>query len=390
MPSSTLRAAAILAKQLLNDSFFRFDPTGWGSDYTSTGGANNGGTVDGNEGLVPAGKYIDLWVYGKVIPQSGYVQFDFYVGANVGDTRGYYVVYNGGEAPFGVEAQQFSGSTWQVDIFSFSISSSDQALHAFVPASNTWYTVKGFIDATPGGTVGIKVWKRGDPEPSSFQATDVIADDATLLTNPADWFTPEVYLYGLTAEPAQFDNLIMASMGPPSSPAQFRSLTADAVIRVTGQHVLTATMDALILSRHFSADAWVIGGRSKHDRFYDHFGTEPDSVIALSGPVDKWPTGTDLHTVLVDIFARLALLETASHKVSAFSAAAWIRPHLTVDAIIRKVGVTTDPFGNTVHFHIDAVITNSRRNGSFSAAAAIITSDPTHFTADAFLIDLVC
>jgi hypothetical protein len=40
-------------------------------------------------------------------------------------------------------------------------------------------------------------------------------------------------------------------------------------------------------SSSFTASAWIVGGRMRHHRTHDHFGTEPDSAIAISSPIGK-------------------------------------------------------------------------------------------------------
>ena len=129
------------------------------------------------------------------------------------------------------------------------------------------------------------------------------------------------------------------------------------------------------------ADAWIIGGRYGHSRFYDHFGTEPDTVVVLDGTIGPYPSGTTVHAVLASMVARLEAIEGRSQRNFAFGASAWINSYIQARAIVRRSASGT----RTVNAEI-------RRGGSYTFTAnSLIARHPTvAFSADAYLIDLVC
>lgn len=145
----------------------------------------------------------------------------------------------------------------------------------------------------------------------------------------------------------------------------------------------TVTVDmllgAVIAPRRFTADALIVGNRSGHSRLLDHLGTEPDTVVVLDGPIEKYPSGTTVHSLLADVIERITALESGNHVVSSFSAGAVIEPYLTASAIIlasRESGVSAD-----------AEISSPRR--SATADAMISAASGGSMSASAYLIDHV-
>jgi len=134
-------------------------------------------------------------------------------------------------------------------------------------------------------------------------------------------------------------------------------------------------------SGSLSANALIVGGRAGHSRFYDHFGTEPDTVVVLDGAIGQYPSGTTVHVVLASLVDRISALEGATHRSATFSIGAWIGG-TSINAVITKHGITFTK-------HLDAEI---RRGLSTSFAAnSVLVRHPTgSFSADAYFIDLVC
>jgi len=130
-----------------------------------------------------------------------------------------------------------------------------------------------------------------------------------------------------------------------------------------------------------------------HDRTEFHSGTETDRVVLLATAIDTFPVGTDVHTVLAAIDARLALLERQDTPVSILILAA-IRRRLvsssftlnamrrvirtgsfTLDAEIRKTVTAT--------FTLDAVKKRTTTT-TFTLDAVIASGGSDDFQGDAF------
>lgn len=138
-------------------------------------------------------------------------------------------------------------------------------------------------------------------------------------------------------------------------------------------------LGAVIAPRRFTADALIVGNRSGHSRLLDHLGTEPDTVVVIDGPIEKYPSGTTVHSLLADVIERITALESGNHVVSNFSAGAMIGPYLTASAIIlgsRSQDAT-----------MDAEISGLRRSGTMDAMIAVPVS--RSMSASAYLIDYV-
>lgn len=391
-----LNAFAIIAKNVWSDQFSRtvgnsspWQSTDWGGDwvieYVSTGGK---AWVDGSVGKVTMDKGMDA-----MLPSSlqsidhGSIQYDFWVPADISDIRPYNWVRIGGIWPVGVEAYAGSGSTWWVGIYA-QWSASTDAYYSFTPQASTWYRVKGVFNGIAEGILGIKVWKVSDPEPSTFQAVGAFSWDPDPLTDPGDWYHQYFSCSAPLAEDYQFDNLVISDYGVPFSYTKIKALTAGAVKKRT-MGPFGAPADAVVSPLRFTAGAWIIGGRSGHSRFYDHYGTQPDTVVAIDGPVGPFPSGTDLHTVLLDIVSRIEALELGYHRVMDFSVGAFIAPYIKIGAVI-KTTQTLDWRGNPLRGIFDAVIVGGKTDQIITADACIVLKPSATFTANAWFIDLVC
>lgn len=134
-----------------------------------------------------------------------------------------------------------------------------------------------------------------------------------------------------------------------------------------------------------SAGAVISAGTFGHSRQYDHYGTQLDSVVVIDGPIGPWASGTDLHTVLADMVARVSALESGNHRVLNISAGAFIQPYVKANAIIRKPGA----LGST---KADAVVTTMVRvSGDIPASALVVLTPVSTFTAGAWLLEsIVC
>jgi len=367
----------------------------WGSLWEILYVSSSGTTwVDGSAARVQAAKYATARVKNAESTyrmRSGYVQWDFYVPANISDTRPYWWTTQGKNFTVQIAVEQQTGSTWRAWVGNYD-SWTTRAIHTFTPQASTWYTIKGSFNGVAFGALGIKIWKRGDAEPGSNNATGT---NGTIELTPAQWVTDkvEISVYGCTAETGAMDNFVYYDADTVPAATVLGTLTANAILRKT-MPTATATLDAEIVPRHFFAEAWIIGRRSGHSRFLDHFGTEPDTVVVLDGAIEKYASGTDVHTVLTDIVARITALEGGNHRVRTFTMGAFIQPYFRADAILKKTmlfpGIPGDY--DDKRGCIDAVIVASgfKVGGSFSAAAQIIRPVSGSFTCGAYLIDLVC
>jgi hypothetical protein len=142
-------------------------------------------------------------------------------------------------------------------------------------------------------------------------------------------------------------------------------------------------------TQDFSVGAWIVGGRSGHSRFWDHYGTQPDTVVILDGPIEKYPSGTSIHLVLADIVARIEALESGNHVVSSFTAGAWIQPYLSASAILAKTMAANPWTGSPLQLKVDAVLTLGKTDQQITASAWLIRRPSASFGASAYLIDHV-
>ena len=127
----------------------------------------------------------------------------------------------------------------------------------------------------------------------------------------------------------------------------------------------------------FTADAEIHAPRSSHDRWWDHFGTEPDTVVVLDGPIGRYPSGMNVHLVLGDLIERLTALESGNHRVATFSIETWIVPIFRANAIVFRPdmsgAVTFDAVFVSVLVYVaaDAILYRAT-SGSFYAMAYLI------------------
>jgi len=142
--------------------------------------------------------------------------------------------------------------------------------------------------------------------------------------------------------------------------------------------------DAIIASRGFTANAWIIDdGFQTHDVNTDHHGILSDLVVAITEDIGPYVAYTPVHWILSDLAARLTALETADRVRDTFTADAWIAlsgtyglGYFTADAV----------FATTFEFFEDNLVADAEfiLGGSFTADAEIIGL--RIITADAFLI----
>jgi hypothetical protein len=391
---ASLTANAILAREVWRDSFTRtagpttpYAPTDWGGDWTVTYVQSGGVTwVDGNVARATAGKSVDLTYPNTKRVSYGFVQYDFWVPANTSDTRPYWQALQGGEYPVGIEVYQDTGPAWRAGIYHYY--QSVDAYYSFTPTASTWYRVKGFFNGCRGGLLAVKVWKVGDPEPGAFNAIGEISPSQAPIIDPNDWFDLYLYASSPAAEEMGFDNFVVGDYGTPYSLTVWGSLTAGAILSKT-MPAGSFSADAFVTPLSFTAGAWIIGGRSGHSRFYDHYGTEPDTVVVIDGAIGPYASGTTVHAVLTDLAARISALESGNHVVGSFTAGAFILPRVRASAVIFKT-VTYDPYWLDLDLKVDAVIVRGKTNQLISADAVIIKVPAASFSADAYLIDLVC
>ena len=135
------------------------------------------------------------------------------------------------------------------------------------------------------------------------------------------------------------------------------------------------TLDAEIVARFFTLDAWIVDDRWRHDRQLAHSGVESDLYVVLAEDTGPYVAFTPIHYVLEDILERLTWLETATRTRGSFTLDAWISDKVfTLDAIIKATmsgSFTLDAWiGTRNTFTLDAWI-----------SAAVHT-----FTLDAYIV----
>jgi hypothetical protein len=130
----------------------------------------------------------------------------------------------------------------------------------------------------------------------------------------------------------------------------------------------------------FSGGAWITSANTGHSREHDHYGTQPDTVVVIDGPVGAWPTGTELHTVLADMVARITALESANHRVGVVFAGAFVQPWLSAAAVIFKASISGSRTA-------DAVVVLGKTNQPIAADAMLILRASTSLSAGAWIID---
>ena len=135
-----------------------------------------------------------------------------------------------------------------------------------------------------------------------------------------------------------------------------------------------------VVEGSFTASCWIVGNALRHDRTYQHSGTQTDTTVVLSAAIGKWPAGTDLHTFLLDCCARVTALESAMHQVGSFTIDWFVTPTFRINAVIFKDSGTRT-------FTIDAL---KSHGGQFSADARIAAVRSSSFSAAAYRIDNVC
>lgn len=125
----------------------------------------------------------------------------------------------------------------------------------------------------------------------------------------------------------------------------------------------------------FTASAVIVGGRQRHHRTRDHFGTEEDDVVVLSAAIGKYAAGTTVATMLADLVARLESLEGSNHRVGSFTASAFIQPVIRANAVIQRT--------QSGSFTANAVIT---KGGTLSLNATIRRTQTGSLTANAVIV----
>lgn len=389
--------------ELFRDDFNRtvgptvpWSPGDWGPKWVLNS-ISTGGTawVDGAAGRLSASNRlfatpVDSENFRAL---SGIVEFDFYVSADPADFRPYIWTRQGKDFPVLISVWSEAGTTWRAEVSNYG-SSDTRAGHSFVAEASTWYRLKGYFNGVAGGGLGVKVWKRDDAEPGLYQGFGTAGHVAY---TQAEWLANirlQLAIWSPTSESGAVDNYVITETDTAPPVGRRSSLTAAAVLKKS-MSTETATLDAEIVARHFFAGAWIIGRRSGHSRFLDHFGTQPDTVVVLDGAIEKYPSGTDVHTVLTDIVARITSLETSNHRVFTFSMGAFIQPYFTASAVVKKTMAFAGIPGGDYDIRrgcLDAriVADGFRVNRSFPASAQITRQQPGSFGASAYIIDLVC
>lgn len=271
MPSASFTAGAIIAKLVFEDTFTRTVADNWGPPYVLRPGNTATYSVDGSVGVIAATHDID--VAGTPRLRSGIIQFDVRTPANLTDGGGgiFWEHSNpsSGVEPYGVEAYRNSSTQWAADLYPGSL------FYAFDVDPSTWYRVKFYVGRNVGDPTGVKAWKVGDPEPTSWGAEDVRASQA-------NWFPSALYVYGHNTETGQFDNFYLWSTDPIFEVSGWFS--ADAVIIPIRS--FTADADLIIGTRtttSFSANAVLVKTIVRN-------ATPADPLVIGSSKASSWPS----------------------------------------------------------------------------------------------------
>jgi len=152
------------------------------------------------------------------------------------------------------------------------------------------------------------------------------------------------------------------------------SFLADAVIFKESSG--SFTLDAEVLPRRFTADAWLVNDTfQQHHRLRDHFGADSDLYVMLSKSIGKYVEYTPVHYVLEDMMERLTYLEDYERTRSSFTLDAAITTNsIYIDAVIAST-MSGPSFG----FELEAWV---RLGASFTFDARIHDV----FTVDPFII----
>jgi len=370
------------------DSFTRTVARGLGGSWSwsnddsgSSDSATENVYVDGSVAILPwnreaGGGYNYESFRGFPNVDAGVVQFDFWVPslAGQGSYGPSYGVNFQRSAP--VEMYVMAHDTvggWLIGAYWHR--SASVPMVPFYPDVSTWYTAQMVFDIDQN--VEYRVWKQGDAEPVSPIASGRINDTGS--STDRAFFD---FYYGAINEDAKLDNFSLLWSGVISA-HMTGAFSAAAVKSASRGGAFSAA--AWFIYPFFRADAWIVGSRTGHSRFYDHYGTQTDTVVVIDGPIDKFPSGTNVHVVLADIFARLVALESGWHRTFLFSAGAWIQPNFRADAVIYGLGSL-----NVKTVPMEAEIVGGKTEQPITADAWIIRVVAPSFGADAYFIDLVC
>jgi hypothetical protein len=125
-----------------------------------------------------------------------------------------------------------------------------------------------------------------------------------------------------------------------------------------------AYIDAWIVasdSKVFSAHAYIVHDRWRHDINNDHFGDLSTLGVVIEAPVGPWVEGTPLHYVLDWFAQRIIDIESVTKHKRNFGA----------NAYILAPGITVDLGGGLIM-------------GVMDAHSVLLKSRSSSFTADAF------
>jgi hypothetical protein len=268
--SDDFDASALLLKTVLGlprfeygllfyDDFNRVVESGLGGDWVLAWGDYQGYvplgavSVNGSYALVTYKQYAAYANYTIPISDEMATQIDFWMPPNA--AQGEWTTYYYGD---------FSRTWWEVYVDD-ELSPSQLTVHVgyrptelqnyqattFTVSESTWYTAKieQFGSHSGGGYSRIKVWKRGDAEPSEWLAT-------ASSTNPitAELWPVAIELDSATNDEGRFDNFWAYGIGPLPT-------TADALVKgtQTGSFGLSAYLIVLVTGT-FAASA-VLAGR---------------------------------------------------------------------------------------------------------------------------------
>jgi hypothetical protein len=378
---SALTANAILSKLAFSDTFTRVFGPGLGgswvfSDWDSRYSVPTYASVDGSVAVFTMDTYESY--SGLPVPLRGALFFDFLVPLSFTRYDPDYRVYLDSYHDGGVYLQPrgiVEGVDWTLEI-------GGNNSYNFTPTPGQWYRIHAAWDEN---TMAANVWLRTDPEPAGWQITES-PSHIDLANIPSSWRWPngilDVY-YSPIEEDAKFDNFMVFAY----TTASFgRGTFSAGAIRSRPMPTRTATMDAEFCPRHFTVGAWLSGGRSGHSRLWDHYGTEPDTVVVLDGAIGPYPSGTTVHVVLTDLVNRIVALESGYHVTGAFTMGAWIALTFSAAAVLHRV----QQDNNIRVIYVNAEIIRGKTNQPISVDALIVKPTAGEFTAAAYLIDLVC
>jgi hypothetical protein len=322
-PGGSFTADATIALPVYCDDFSRSVSAGLGDGYvflpsTLTGVTYKSSTnVENSQLQVNGSKVVSTnengWVYGlpEPVATAGFISFDFYVPSSWNYTNStplWRIHADSHDRANGVSIRIGAAPSTSTALFVSGRAYNGGSIFSWTPsATAAWFTAKTTFDET---SYSFLIKPQGTPDSSAEYTESGALDQGNA------GFTDELYVYTTTGSNDVLDNLcynaqpygftadaVIALRTRFTADAVIvpRHFTADALIRRTQSGSITA--DATISPHHITANAFFIDlGLLKHFRDRDHEGTLADTAVVLDAAVGPWPAGITLRAVLLDIW----------------------------------------------------------------------------------------